>query len=107
MVLVAKPELTTSGDIEWSATIVMRFVLPDGTKITAFRDLPFFVEVGDDGVLQGFKVEINGQFIPISTTGVKNKVYGTLHAIIAHESTHVVDFNLRFKVEIEGVDAGH
>jgi len=91
--------------------LTMCFVLPDGTKITAVKTVPFQVEVGDDDVLQGFTLQINEKEVDLPIQIVKNNIYGVLEVpqeIGLEYNGEPIDFTfvLRFKIEIEGVDAG-
>jgi len=95
------------------AYIALTFVLPDGTKISSVRAVPFLLVEGNDGVLQGFKLLIEGQPVEIQIGIIKNKIVGYIAEEAFSVDTKVgsitvaLDFILNFKIEIEGVDAGY
>jgi hypothetical protein len=92
------PTPNSDGDFMGHSNIVMRFSLPDGTKISMFRDIPFFVDF-EGGVLQGFLIKFPENDVYISAYVVNKKVYGHMSAsIIAHEATHIVDCYLKCQV---------
>jgi len=86
---------------EGIADVVIKFVLPDGTKITAVKQIPTAIAVTDDGFTLAFVIQ--GNWVDVPITVIKNKIYGTLTAegiTINPELTVDINFYLR-RVEIK------
>jgi hypothetical protein len=99
-----------TGDYAGTADIVMKFVLPDGTKITAFKDLPVHMDVNDNELIP-CSIEItleSGDLIKMDVRR-KPRTVGTLNEVITTKNGLEIslDFDLRFSVQIDGVEAGH
>ena len=109
--LRAKVSLNEDGDYEGPAKIRSLFVLPDGTKITTNTRSSFIIPgYGDVGLARTAIIVVNDQEIPITQIlEGDSKIWVTENAVYTLQNGMEITLNLKwnFKVEIEGIEAGH
>lgn len=96
-------------DYEGPAHGVLKFITPDQNILTDGMNY-VSIAVDDAGKVQAFKCEVNGQFLPIKSVigNDGEKQWVTKDAVyVTKKGPVILNLIWNFRVEIEGVDAGH